>query len=57
MTSCYTDLVLLEERKVLSEYGLTTRSIYIGLELPESFEECHKRKKENLLEIGTGSMS
>lgn len=54
MTYCYTALVLLEGRKVLSEYGVTTRSIYIGLELSEHLEE--NVIKENT-KIATGSTS
>lgn len=47
MTSCYAALVPLEGRKVLSEYGLSTGSIYIGLELSESFgENIIKEKRE-----------
>lgn len=53
MTSCYTALVLLEGRKVLSEYGMTTRSIYIGLELSENFEQNVIKEKMN---IATGSI-
>lgn len=39
---------------MLSEYGMTTRSIYIGLELSEHLEE--NVIKENM-KIATGSTS